>query len=151
MKVCIGGTFDFLHRGHKTLIDKALELAGKNGVVFIGVATGPLTKGKTGVRFASQRIHALKEYIAAKDVKQHVMIQPIIDIYGPLLTSDFDALVVSPETLLTAKKINQKRKSLDKKPLNIVQIPFVMADDNRPISSSRIRKGEIDKEGHILV
>ena len=42
MKVCIGGTFNTLHKGHKKLFDKAFQISGKNGDVFIGV-----TKEKT--------------------------------------------------------------------------------------------------------
>jgi len=46
MRVCIGGTFEFLHKGHKKLIDKAFEIAGKNGFVFIGLTTSEFTKRK---------------------------------------------------------------------------------------------------------
>ena len=42
MKVCIGGTFNPLHKGHKLLIDKAFEVAGKQGSVFIGITTGEI-------------------------------------------------------------------------------------------------------------
>ena len=42
MKVCIGGTFNLLHKGHKLLIKKAFEVAGKNGSVLIGVTSGKL-------------------------------------------------------------------------------------------------------------
>lgn len=150
MKVCIGGTFDLLHKGHKALIDKALELAAPNGLVFIGVATGSLIRDKKVVLSESQRIQAIKEYLAATTAKQHVMIQPIVDSYGPLLTHDFDILVVSPETTPVAEKINEKRKAVNKKPLKIVQIPVVLAADNKPISSSRIKTGEIDREGNLL-
>ncbi len=150
MKVCVGGTFDVLHKGHKTLIDKALELAGDNGLVLIGVATGALIKNKSTVTSESKRIQAIKDHITAKGAKQQVMIQPIVDIYGPLLTDDFDILIVSPETVPTAEEINKKRKALGKQPLKIVQIPFVLAADDQPISSSRIKKGEIDSEGNVL-
>jgi len=35
-------------------------------------------------------------------------------------------------------------------PLDIVVVSFVLADDGHPISSTRIRSGEINKKGNIL-
>ena len=46
MKVCIGGTFNIFHSGHKFLIDKTFETAGANGSVFIGLSSGDLINGK---------------------------------------------------------------------------------------------------------
>jgi pantetheine-phosphate adenylyltransferase len=36
------------------------------------------------------------------------------------------------------------------KPLEVVEIPFVLAEDGKPISSIRIRYGEIDVHGKLL-
>ena len=55
MKVCIGGTFDKLHKGHKLLINKAFEVAGKNGSVFIGLTTGKIVENKKNVNPFQER------------------------------------------------------------------------------------------------
>lgn len=150
MKVCIGGTFDVLHKGHKTLIDKAFEIAGTHESVFIGITIEELLKQKNDVKPIEERKKSIEQYLTNKGILNQAIIQPITDKYGPLLKEDFDAIVVSPETVETAKEINRKRESTGKKPVKIIQIPFVLANDNKPISSSRIKKGEIDKEGKIL-
>ena len=81
---------------------------------------------------------------------EQATIQPLSNKFGPTLEGDFDAIVVSPETKPTAEEINKKRKQLGKKPLQIVVIPFVLSEDNQPISSSRIRRKEIDENGTML-
>jgi pantetheine-phosphate adenylyltransferase len=58
--------------------------------------------------------------------------------------------VVSDETRPGALEINETRKKNGLKTLEIISIPLVLADDQKPISSTRIKKGEIDKEGRIL-
>jgi len=150
MKICIGGTFDLLHKGHKKLIDKAFEKAGKNGFVFIGLTTNKMTKNKKFVKPIEERLKKLKDYLSEKCFIDRSLIKQIVDKYGPSIEGDFDAIVVSPETFKTAEEINLKRIKNGKKPLKIIKISFVLADDGKPISSTRIFKGEIDKNGHIL-
>ena len=150
MKVCLGGTFDLLHKGHKKLIDKAFEIAGKNGFVFIGLTTKKITKRKKNVGTFEERQKNLQEYLFQKCFIDRVLIKPIADKYGPSIEDDFDAIVVSSETFETAEEINLKRVEKGKKPLKIFKIPFVLAEDGKPISSTRILKREIDKDGHIL-
>jgi pantetheine-phosphate adenylyltransferase len=145
MKVCIGGTFDNLHKGHKKLIDKAIETAGKQGEIFIGVTTGEIIKSKKNVKPFEKRKETIENYLSHKKITNIYKIKPIEDIYGPTLDEDFDAIIVSPETQLNAEKINIKRKQKRKKPLKIVIIPFVLSDDGIPISSSRIKNKEINE------
>ena len=66
MKVCIGGTFNILHKGHKSIIDKAFNVAGKNGSVFIGLATGKLVENKKSVKSLELRKKNLEEYLTKK-------------------------------------------------------------------------------------
>ena len=150
MKVCIGGTFNHLHKGHKLLINKAFETAGKQGQVFIGITTGELTDEKRDVKSFEEREKTVEEYISKEKITIRYLIKPIYNKYGPTLDEDFDAIIISPETRPTAEEINKIRKQKGKKPLQIIQIPFVLADDNIPISSSRIRNKEIDKDGGIV-
>ena len=150
MKVCLGGTFDIIHKGHKKLIDKAFKTAGANGFVFIGLSKNKLVDKKQNVKSWDLRKKELNQYIFDKEYKADFVIKPISDRFGPTLKKDFDVIIVSPETIKTAKEINNKRKELSKKPLKIVKIPYILADDNIPISSTRIREKEIDSEGKIV-
>ena len=88
--------------------------------------------------------------MSEKKTVNQVVVKSIKDRYGPSIDGDFDAIVVSPETVEAAKEINQKRREIGKKPLKIIEIPFILAEDGKPISSSRIKKGEIDIDGKIL-
>jgi pantetheine-phosphate adenylyltransferase len=150
MKVCIGGTFNPMHKGHKLLIEKAFEVAGKQGSVFIGITTGEIVKGKMDVKSFEERKKVIEKYLYEKDYIKRATVKPIIDKYGPSIGEEFDAIVISPETRKTAEEINKKRKQIGRKPLEIIQIPFVLAEDGRPISSSRIKKNEIDEDGRLL-
>ena len=150
MKVCIGGTFNQLHKGHKILIDKAIKTAGKKGYLFIGITEGEITVTKKNVKSFEERKKAIKNYLEEKKTIPEIDIKPIVDKYGPSINEDFNSIVVSPETKKTAEEINIKRKKIGKKLLDIVQIPFVLANDGRPISSSRIEEKEINKNGEIL-
>ena len=150
MKVCIGGTFNILHKGHKSLIDRAYDFAGKNGSVFIGLATGKLVEHKKSVKSLELRKKNLGEYLTKKGFISRSTIKSIEDKYGPSIDEDFDAIVASPETIKTAEEINKKRIQKGKKPLRIIQVPFVLAKDGKPISSTRIINKEIDENGEIL-
>ena len=63
---------------------------------------------------------------------------------------DIEALVVSEETEPSAEMINEIREKRGMKPLDIITIDMVLADDGKPISSTRIREGEIDVAGTVL-
>ncbi|UCD92876.1 MAG: DUF84 family protein, partial [Methanobacteriota archaeon] len=60
-----------------------------------------------------------------------------------------DAIIASEETKKTAEEINRMRMDNGLKPLDIHLTSMVLADDSCPISSSRIRSGEIDEEGKL--
>jgi len=146
-RVCIGGTFDILHKGHKVLIDKAFSITSKNGLVTIGLTTDKytVTKNKNASPFDIRK-QKLIEYLKSRDYENYEII-PIDDKYGPTLSEDFDAIVVSTETRKTAEEINRKRKQFGLKSLKIIEVPLLLAEDNLPISSTRIKNGIINENG----
>jgi pantetheine-phosphate adenylyltransferase len=150
MKVCVGGTFNILHKGHKYLIEKAFQIAGKNGIVFFGVSEGEtLHKRKKFVNPFNKRLNNLKKYLKLKNYEKRSIIVPIHDKYGLTLDKDFDAIIVSPGTIKNAIEINKERKKIGKKPIKIIKIPYVLADDNKPISSTRIYDKIINENGKV--
>jgi len=150
MKVCLGGTFDRFHKVHKALIKKAFELAGKEGFIFIGLTKGEIAKDKRNLKRFKERKEIIEQYIKELGFSSKCRLKPIHDKYGPTLNDDFDVIIVSPETKKTALEINEIRKKNNKKSIKIVEVQFVLAQDHKPISSTRIRNKEIDEEGNIL-
>ena len=143
MKVVIGGTFEFLHKAHRTLIDKAFEIGSE---VTIGITEDGFKKGVS--KSYEERAKNVDKYAVRFGKKYRIV--KIKDIYGPTLKEDFDAIIVSPETKRNAEKINEARENKGMKRMKIVQIPLIVAEDLMPISSRRIRAGEIDEEGKRL-
>jgi pantetheine-phosphate adenylyltransferase len=150
MNICLGGTFDQFHKGHETLLEKAFESAGVHGHVFIGITSDKLGEKKGEVRPFAERKKSVEQFLKKKRWLLQTTIKKLTDAYGPSIDGDFDAIVVSPETKPVAEEINEKRRQRKKKPLQILIIPFVLAEDKRPISSSRIRRKEINAQGTIL-
>lgn len=149
--VAVGGTFDELHRGHKTLLTTAFKY-GEN--VLIGVSTDEFVRklGKNHeVAPYEERVRELIRFLNEMGVLDRSKITPLSDPYGPAAISpDVDAIIVSRETEPRAREINNLRVRNGLKPLDIIVIEMVQAEDNIPISTTRIRRGEIDREGRLL-
>lgn len=147
----VGGTFDPLHDGHKRLLDRSFELAGPSGQVVIGLTTDTFASRKVHpIRPFVERRSDLESYIAQKHFSSTWLIEALSDRFGSAIESDFDAIVVSEETLPVAVEINKVRREAGKRKVDIHQISCVLAEDGRWISSTRIYRGEIDIHGHIL-
>ncbi len=150
MKICVGGTFNSLHKGHKLILRKAFENAGKDGKVFIGLVSGDLLRNKVKTKHLDIRKRELIKYLKQEGYNIPSVIVPITNKYGLSLDEDFDAIVISPETERIAIEINKKRVLKGKRPLKIIKVPFVLAEDGKPISSTRINNNEIDENGNLL-
>ncbi|PIV42585.1 MAG: phosphopantetheine adenylyltransferase [Candidatus Nealsonbacteria bacterium CG02_land_8_20_14_3_00_40_11] len=136
-KVVVGGTFDILHDGHKALLRKAFAL----GEVTIGLTSNIWAENikKRKVKNFKPRKKELEDF-AGREFKVKPKIVKIEDKFGPTLKEDFDYIVVSPETYPGAVLINLKRKKIKKKLIKIVKIEFVLDEDGKPISATKIFK-----------
>jgi pantetheine-phosphate adenylyltransferase len=143
--VAIGGTFDILHDGHKALLKKAYAL----GEVIIGLVSDAMARKAHVVNDYDTRKKPVVAYVKALTGKDPQIVT-LNDPYGPTLEQSFDYIVVSPETLPTAKEINARRMKRELLPIKIACVDFVLAQDGIPISSTRIHKGEIDEHGVLL-
>jgi len=159
MKVMVGGTFDPLHDGHKRLLTRSFELAGPEGQVVIGLTTDPFASRKTHpIHPFPERRADLERFIIGDIIAQTPQrkyatrweIEPLSDRFGSALDADFDAIVVSEETLPVAVEINRMRREKHLRKVDIHQITCVLAEDGRWISSTRIWRGEIDVHGHLI-
>ncbi len=150
-KVAVGGTFDELHRGHKALLDKAFDVGDK---VIIGLSSDAFVS-KMGKPHKTatyeERRRELAAFLKASGLDGKVEIVPLDDPFGVTISGKgLEALVVSKETEKTAETINQRRRKAGLEPLKIVTVNMVPAENNAPISTTRIRSGEIDRNGHML-
>lgn len=146
-KVVVGGTFEYLHDGHKAILSKAFEVGDR---VLVGITSDQmqLRKDITGVPPLKSRRKVLEEWLVSARLKKRTEIAVISDPFGPALNdAALEAIVVSPETRGRAEKLNQLRVSRGLNKLKIIEIPFVLAEDGLPISSLRIKYGEIDVHG----
>lgn len=149
--VLVGGTFDKLHKGHRILMIKALEVGER---VKIGLSSDKFAKKLVKnhkVASYQERLEDLKRFLQRQGVLERTEIVPLENAYGVTLSKGCaEALVVSRETELRAFAITEKRRALGLPPLEVIVVDMVPAEDAVPISTTRIRKKEIDREGRLL-
>ena len=150
-RVAVGGTFDSLHRGHRHLLEKAFEVGA---TVIIGLTTDEFSKKypkEHPIASYVYRKRQLRRLLNALGVLSRTMIVPLNDAFGPAATDGgIEALIVSRETEPTGREINEQRAARGMKPLTILVIDMILADDRLPINTTRIRRRELDPEGHLL-
>ncbi len=143
MLTLVGGTFNTLHKGHEELLRAAFHTGNR---VIIGVTSDDYVKSHKNKAIPyTKRAAGVKKLM--DKLTENYEIHPLDSAMGNTLDVENAVLVVSPETYTSARRINEKRRTMGKEPLHVIKIPYVLAEDLFPISSSRIFKGEVTKTG----
>ncbi len=149
--ICVAGTFDGIHAGHEAMLTKAFENGRK---VLIGLTSDRYVAQykKAVIRPYSERYEGISRWVKAHGVVRRTTIVPIDDPFEPAASDKtLDALVVSAESKTRAQELNQIRVSRGLLPLVLIIVPLVPAEDTMPISTSRIRSGEINASGKLIL
>ncbi len=151
-RVVLGGTFDRFHKGHRAMLNRAFTI-GKR--VTVGIATEELYNKKflsDKIETLSVRKKSVRQYLTDKGWIGRAKIITFSHFKGPLdKKKDVSAIVVSKQTLPNALRINRLRLGNNLPPLRTVVVEDVLSADGKIISSERIRRGEIDREGKVYL
>lgn len=149
--VGVSGTFDKLHKGHKVLLLKALEVGER---VVVGLTSDEMCSKKPLSEkidpFEVRRAN-LERFFEENGSLSRVEIITLNDPYGPAIEdSGLEAIVAGEDVAWRVEEINRIREKKGLPPLKLIVVELVKACDGERISSTRIRKGEIDREGRLL-
>lgn len=145
--ICLGGTFDHLHNGHKVLLSEALIRTRKS--MTIGITNVNMVQKKVLwelIQPLEKRMDDVRSFLT--DVCDSIEYKTvgITDPFGPAIVDpELSCIVVSQETLKGGEKINTIRKEKNMNELEIVCFDMVKDEahesqhEEDKISSSSLR------------
>lgn len=142
-KIGLGGTFDHLHEGHKSLLKTALSISE---LVEIGLTSQELLANKkhySKIEDYKTRKKNLENFINSFSDLNRINIVEIknwkdMEYYSQ--DPEYEGLIVSQETYDNALKLNKIRESKGLNPLILIVIPIIKDKDNQKINSTSIRE-----------
>ena len=140
----VGGTFDRLHAGHRVLIERGLS---KCTSLEIWLTSDSIAQAKDP-RCENWSVRGQKILDFLEDSSDRVSLHVLEDSDGPApWHQSATAIMCTPETRAGCDRINSERNRNGLFDLEVIVIEHLNAHDGNPISSSRIRSGEISTEG----
>lgn len=147
--VCVGGTFDGLHFGHRKLLTLAVSSVNPmTGRLLVGVTADEMLKKKRFVEYMpslEERREGVYRFLQrlAPGMLNRVQIVTLSDPFGPPCSDDpkvnkFDALVLSHETLQTGYQMNKHR--VEKLGLPPMKLLCTRRTEAQGMSSTALRK-----------
>ncbi|KAL5111381.1 Bifunctional coenzyme A synthase [Taenia crassiceps] len=126
--VCVGGTFDMFHHGHRVILGIAALLTGCR--LLVGVTDICLIHKKCLaplIQTCESREATLLKFLTDIDFpEKQLVIHRLTDPYGPPSRQpDFQCIIASPETVSGCEKINEMRRDLNFDPLHIEKVDYV--------------------------
>ena len=150
--VCVGGTFDHAHAGHRLLLACAVAVTERR--LDVGITSEALLankKYKDYLQTYSEREQFCKDFIkASAPVGLSVNFGPLDENWPIAATrEDVDALVVSEETVEGGLKINEERVKRGFGELELVVVDVLGKKENSSsskLSSTRLRELEAERQ-----
>lgn len=146
--VIVGGTWDRFHIGHRYILLAAFE-HGEH--VDVGIASDAMVREKLGTDdFApfGARKRQVRDFLDRFGLESWVRTIQIEDFRGNAV-EDGDALMVTTDTRDNAERINEERREAGREPLDLIHVDRVTDDDGEVVSSTRLRRGIIDRDGRV--
>jgi phosphopantetheine adenylyltransferase len=152
--VCCGGTFDGLHFGHRKLLTLAVSsVAPLTGSLLVGVTVDEMLQKKAfyeQIPSFDERCFGVRQFLhrLAPGMINRIQVVPIMDAFGPPgqknTAPNFDALVLSHETLKTGYMLNQHRTNeLHVPPL---QLLCTRRTESHGMSSTALRRLRLQRQ-----
>lgn len=125
--VCVGGTFDGMHYGHRKLLTLAVSsVQPGTGKLLVGVTVDEMLQHKEYAELIpplEERMKDVQDFLhrLAPGMKNRIRIVPILDTFGPPGSDpNFEALVLSHETLDNGHYLNEHRVKQGMEPLQLL-------------------------------
>jgi cytidyltransferase-like protein len=151
-RVLVAGTFDGIHVGHEAILTTSCETGEHVTIGLTSDAFVAAFKKDNTISPFSDRKAELEQWLTRHGYADRALIIPIDDPYEPAASlADLEVLVVTPDTKSRGEEINSMRKDKGLAPLGLLVVPLTRAQDLRPVSATRVRAGEIDKTGRLVL
>lgn len=144
--VCMGGTFDGIHEGHKILFGNATKICSDR--LIVGVTDTNMIKNKVLwelIAPVEERISKVKDYLQLIKPSLNYQVVSISDIYGPAVTEEeLDCIVVSRETIRGANMVNKARQSKGWNELEVHVVDLVEDDNSsHQVNLERLKENKV--------
>ena len=158
--VCVGGTFDMMHYGHRKLLTLAVSsVRPETGRLLVAVKSDDMLTRKAYARCIQpldERVSGVLDFVAnlAPAMVDRVRCVPLCDEYGPpghpvdpsrACPNNYDALVISHESLPAGRRLNIHREEV----LGLGPLKLLCTQRTEPhrMSSTALRRMRMERAG----